>query len=120
MIESDSQSIDDYLATFYESASLDSQGHFTIDLESRARKSAFQLVQPELFLIPLMMAASMSGARRFEIEAGGSGFSILWDGQICTQTELKELLDNLENRVPDSLEPRLHEAPRRTRLRFRR
>ncbi len=107
MTESDSKSIDDYLATFYQSASLDSQGRFTLDLEGRARKTAFQVVQPELFLLPLMMAAWLGGARHFEIGSSGSGFAMLFDGQICAEHELNELLDNLENRIPDSLEPRL-------------
>ena len=116
MTDSDSQSIDDYLATFYQSASLDSQGRFTIDLESRARKTAFQLVQPELFLIPLMMAAWLGGARRFEIGSQGSGFALFFDGQICSQAELKELLDNLENRHPDSEDPRLRHLQASLRL----
>jgi len=112
MTESDSQSIDDYLATFYQSASLDSQGRFTIDLESRARKTAFQLVQPELFLIPLMMAAWLGGARRFEVASKGSGFALLFDGQICSQNEL----DQLDNRAADSPDPRLRHLQAALRL----
>ncbi|MBX3171956.1 MAG: hypothetical protein KF760_31400 [Candidatus Eremiobacteraeota bacterium] len=116
MTESDSQSIDDYLATFYRSASLDSQGRFTIDLESRARKTALQVVQPELFLIPLMMAASLGGARRFEIEPAGAGFTIRFDGQICGDPELRVLQDNLENRSPDSPDGRLRHLQAALRL----
>lgn len=116
MTESDSQSIDDYLATFYQSATLDSQGRFSLDLQSRARKTALQVVQPELFLIPLMMAAWLGGARQFQIESKNQGFALIFDGQICSADELLELRENLENRIADSGEPRLRHLQAALRL----
>lgn len=116
MSDSDSQSIDDYLATFYEAASLDGQGRFTIDLENRARKTGVQVVQPEFFLLPLMMAASLGGAERFTLEPVGSGFAFLFDGTICAESELAELQDHLENRSGDSQDRRLRHLQSALRL----
>lgn len=104
----DSRSLDDYLATFYEGARLDSQGQFTLDLESRARKTAaFQLTQPELFVIPLMMAAWLGGARQFEVEPLPDGFALTFDGQICREAEIEQLQGCLDNRLPDPTDERL-------------
>ncbi|MBN9420254.1 hypothetical protein ABS71_17925 [bacterium SCN 62-11] len=81
MNQADSQSIDDYLATFYESARLDSQGRFSLDLDARARKSAYQVTEPEMFLIPLMMAASLGGAQSFTLEPTPDGFALRFDAK---------------------------------------
>ncbi|MBS2034439.1 hypothetical protein JST97_05615 [bacterium] len=108
MAQADCKSLNDYLATFYEGAQLDSTGQFSLDLVSRARKTAaFQLAQPELFVIPLMMAAWLGGSRRFELIPHVHGFDLSFDGTICASDEITQVQGCLENRLPDPAQDRL-------------
>ena len=113
----DSRSLDDYLAHFYQEGTLESQGRFRLDLEQRSRKAAqYQLSHAENFILPLIMAATMGGARTVQLQKVAGGFAIVFDGQIAGVDELPQLRDNYHSTIADSALPRLRHLQTALRL----
>jgi hypothetical protein len=88
----ESRSLDDYLATLYEGAQLDSQGQFTVDLDRRTQKLAqYQLLNPENFVLGLVSAATLGGASLFQVTTTQGGFMLEFDGEPLQSEELERL-----------------------------
>ena len=85
----DVRSVDEFIASFYEGARLDSRGVFTVDLEQRARKlQKYQLSLPENFVLALVRAATLGSASQIDLERQPKHISLRFDGQLFTPEEL--------------------------------
>lgn len=107
-LDRDLDSIDEYLAAFFEDAELDSQGKFSVDVSRRLTKlSSYQLEQPEKFILALFNAAALAGATRFDLKRGGGGYQVVLDRPWCTSEELDEVARAVKSGGADQGEPRL-------------
>lgn len=108
MKSQDVTSVDEFIAGFYEAASLDSQGVFTMDLERRMEKLLkFQLSAPEHFVLALMRAASLGEAGEFELERGSTRLQFQFDGQVFARHELESVARMLAKSAVDTGSRRL-------------
>lgn len=102
-LSQDARSLDDFVASFYSDAQLDSHGKFTVDLERRLQKMAkYQFSEPEKFVLALTKAATLGGATVFKFHAVPGGFALAFDGQVCTPEELEQVKLALELKAADS------------------
>ena len=107
-MEADLSSIDEYVAGFFEDATVDSQGRFTVDISKRlAKLSQFQLEQPEKFILALFSSAVLIGARRFDLRRTGSGYEVLVDQPWCSPLEVDDLVAAVESGGADQGSPSL-------------
>lgn len=101
-------SVDEFIASFYQGASLDSQGVFTVDLEQRSRKlQKYQLAQPEHFVLAMVRAASLSGASSIGFYREPTHLELRFDGQPFTHQELQAVGQRLRSSAVDSGSGRL-------------
>lgn len=104
----DVASVDEFIASFYEGARLDSGGVFTVDVSKRMEKlSKFQLRAPENFILSLMVAATLGDASSFELHRESGHFQVQFDGQPFTPEELAGVHHMLVNSAVDSGSRRL-------------
>lgn len=107
-LSQDARSLDDFVASFYSDAHLDSHGKFTVDLERRLQKMAkYQFSEPEKFVLALTKAATLGGATVIKLYAVPGGFALAFDGQVCTPEELEQVKLALELKSADSKSSRL-------------
>lgn len=108
MSTTDVRSVDEFVASFYEGARLDSQGVFTIDLEQRSRKlQKYQLSQPEFFVLSLVRSATLGGAQHIALEHKGVHISLSFDGRPFTHDELRVVCEMLNQESVVGGSPRL-------------
>ncbi len=104
----EAQSLDEYLATLYEGATLDSQGKFTIDLNRRMQKLAkHQLSKPENFVLGLVAAANLGGASQLRMATIPGGYTIDFDGQPISTDQCRRLHNVLSQQAVETADPRL-------------
>jgi len=104
----DVASVDEFIASFYEGARLDSGGVFTVDVSKRMEKlSKFQLRAPENFILSLMVAATFGGASSFDLHRESGHFQVQFDGQPFDPEEMAEIRRMMMNSALDSGSRRL-------------
>lgn len=89
------------------SGKLDSSGRFTLDLQRALRKlEEFRLPGPHDYLLCLVAAASLSGARHFSLTTGPKQLEVSFDGRPFQFSELEALFPSL---LDEGTDPRLRE-----------
>lgn len=85
----------------------DSSGRFTLDLQRALRKlEQFRLPGRHDYLLSLVAAATLSGARQFSLATGPKQLEVTFDGRPFLFEELEALFPGL---LEESTEPRLRE-----------
>ena len=89
---------------------IDSRGAFTVDAEkAREKIERFRLADPLAYVVELVQAAVLVGARRIDIDVDADDFCLRCDGSPFSRADLTDLESAVLVRSPD-------ESPARQQL----
>lgn len=88
--------VDDVVARLRAEAELAGRGGFSVDrARARAKMREFQLADPRRWVLLLVRAAIMRGARHIEVGLGARGFTVRFDGPALERVDFEELYTSM-------------------------